>query len=67
MDAQAVTQLTGVTLKLSAQEARELYAELYRLSDKFHPWPVAASPETVLAGSMIAALMRELGKVGADA
>lgn len=59
MKGEPLTSLVEVVLHLSATEARELYAELYRLStdELGHPWQ---------SDSQIAEVMRQLAKVGAD-
>lgn len=61
MQAEPVTQLIGLTIMVSAEEARELYAELYRISADHIERPYA------LAGySRVAELMIQLGDAGVD-
>ena len=59
MWSEAEASITKIILTLPLDEARELYAELYRLSadDLCRPYP---------ADSMIGSLMRELAKHNAD-
>lgn len=59
MESSVTTTLESINVKLGAQEARDLYAELYRLSSDhlMRPYP---------ADSQIAKLMHHLAKHGVD-
>ena len=59
MKSRPISNLVAICLDFSADEARDLYAELYRLSadELVQPFP---------ANGMIASLMRELATAGVD-
>ncbi len=61
MKAEPVTELVGAVIRMTAGEARELYAELYRISsDRL------MQSYRDLGYGQIASLMISLGQIGAD-
>lgn len=61
MTGEGVTQLIGIQLAMSATEANELYAELYRVSAD---WIKQSYPS--IGYQRIADLMAELARLGVD-